>query len=153
MNDDTPTEPPRPGHRWARSDYGGGAWIEEKIPGKKTTPEGELKKRIYKAYKEWKLRNPRIAVRWLKYSVGKFMTVDGQREYYLGTPGVSDIMIGICGTCLMVEAKVAPRKQSKNQIRMQATWCATGNAYVLAYKPYQVTDALDQIVAQRGKLF
>lgn len=116
------------------------------------TPEGKLKKACREALSNWKHRTG-IYAKLISYSVGHFKTGDGQRSYRLGTDGTGDMLIGVLGTTLMVETKVPGKKQSQSQIDMQADWERTGQPYVVVYKPTDLTDALTQIAAQRGKIF
>lgn len=148
-DDPMPTTAPRPGFQWARNEFG---WCQERVPTKKGTPEGRLKKSCREALSNWKHRTG-IYAKLISYSVGHFKTRDGSRSYKLGTDGTGDMLIGVLGTTLMVETKIPGRKQSETQRDMERDWRATGQPYALVYKPQDLLDALDQIAAQRGKLF
>ena len=136
--------------RWAVTEMGR-VWVPAKS-GRKTTPEGKLKKACREALANWKHRTG-IYAKLISYSVGHFKTGDGQRNYKLGTDGTGDMLIGVLGCTLMVETKVPGRKQSPSQSDMQRDWEKTGQPYALVYRPSDLTDALDQIAAQRGHVF
>lgn len=130
----------------------GPVWKPGKPRRSGMTPEGKLKKACREALSNWKHRTG-IYAKLISYSVGRFQTPDGQRSYKLGTDGTGDMLIGVLGTTLMVETKAPGKKQSVIQLSMQADWEKTGQAYVVVYKPSDLTDALDQIAAQKGMLF
>lgn len=135
--------------RWANTEMGR-ALVPAKSSRSKTTPEGRLKKACREALANWKHRTG-IYAKLISYSVGHFTSTDGERKYKLGTDGTGDMLIGILGTTLMVETKVPGKTQSETQIAMQEDWERTGQPYALVYKPTDLTDALDQIAAQRGR--
>jgi hypothetical protein len=142
MDDNTP-----PGMRWASTEAG-----PVLVKARRKAPEGSLKKRCRVAFEKWKLQHPDVPVRLLKYSVGTFKSEAG-KPYALGTPGTGDILVGICGTCLMVETKSLTGRARDTQIAMRADWEATGNPYVMPRTAAEFTDALTQIAAQHGKIF
>jgi hypothetical protein len=137
--------------RWVATEFGP-VWKTGKPVKKGLTPEGKLKKACREALSNWKHRTG-IYAKLISYSVGHFKTRDGARSYKLGTDGTGDMLIGLLGCTLMVETKVPGRSQSESQKEMQADWERTGQPYALVYKPTDLTDALDQIAAQHGKLF
>jgi hypothetical protein len=146
MDDITP-----PGMRWASTEAGR-VLVPAKSKRSGMTPEGKLKKACREALSNWKHRTG-IYAKLISYSVGRFQTPDGQRSYKLGTDGTGDMLIGVLGTTLMVETKAPGKKQSVIQLSMQADWEKTGQRYVVVHRPTDLTDALDQIAAQKGLLF
>ena len=135
------------GYRWASTEAG-----PVLVKTKRKAPEASLKKRCRAAYEQWKLQNPSIRCRLLIYSAGNLKSEKGQ-VYAIGTPGTGDILVGICGTCLMVETKSLSGRARDTQLAMKVDWEATGNPYVMVRTVVEFTDALTQIAAQRGKLF
>ena len=129
--------------RWASGEYG-----PMLVKVKRKAPEGSLKKRCRVAYEQWKLHNPNVPTRLLKYSVGTFKSEAGQ-PYALGTPGTGDILVAICGTCLMVETKSLTGRARDTQVAMRADWEATGNPYVMPRTTAEFIAELDHIVAMR----
>lgn len=136
-----------PGMRWASTEAG-----PVLVPVKRKAPEASLKKQCRAAFEAWKRQHPGIPVRLLKYSAGNFKSEGGQ-VYALGTPGTGDILVGICGTCLMVETKSLTGRARDTQVAMRADWEATGNPYVMPRTAAEFIDALTQIAAQRGEIF
>ena len=150
MSAEPPANPPRPGHRWARSDYGGGAWIEEKIPARRgKTPHTRLKADARIAFSIWKQRTG-ISGYYLPYFVGSVM-LPGGRKASVGKRGAADSFIAVCGCVLAAEAKAGNDRASPDQIKFRDRWLKTGNPYVLYRSAKELTDALDQIAAQRGR--
>lgn len=138
MSDDAPS-----GMRWASTEAGP---VLVKVKNK--APEGSLKKRCRAAFEDWKAHNPAVPARLLKYSVGNFKSEKGQ-VYALGTPGTGDILIGLCGTCLMVETKSLNGRMRAVQTRMHVDWEMTGNPYAQVRTVAEFIAELDRIVASR----
>lgn len=135
--------------RWVQTELGP-VWRPSSKRKKGQTPEGKLKKACREALSNWKHRTG-IYAKLISYSVGHFKTSDGARSYKIGTDGTGDMLIGLLGCTLMVETKVPGRAQSQTQKEMEADWRRTGQPYALVYRPTDLTDALDQIAAQRGR--
>jgi len=116
------------------------------------TPHAKLKSQCRVELANWKRRTG-IKAKLLPYFVGKVQTRDGEHSYQVGKKGTGDDLIGLLGTCLMVEYKAGDDRQSSGQKEMQVDWEETGNPYVLVRKPTDLTDCLTQIAAQRGYIF
>ena len=125
----------------------GPVWKDEKPRKSGTTPEGKLKADCRKALSNWKHKTG-VYAKLLKYSGGAMQSEAGQ-HYAIGTTGVGDMLIGLCGTTLMVETKIHPRKQSPAQVEMQRDWERTKQPYALVYSVAEFVAALDR-VAGRG---
>lgn len=149
---DKPTEPPRPGHRWVRTDFGGGIWVQEREPKRKAqTPHTKLKADARIALSNWKQRTG-ISAYYLPYFVGK-VSLPGGRSASVGKRGAADSFIAVLGCVLAAEAKAGQDRASPDQIAFRDRWLKTGNPYVLYRSAAEFIDALDQIAAQRGRLF
>jgi len=151
MVDDKPTEPPRPGHRWSRTDFGGGMWVEERIPQRKTmTPAQILKAEGRKALSLWKQRTG-ISAYYIPYFVGQAYVGDGRvkRKYPIGKSGAADSFIAVLGTVLAAEAKANNDVLSDKQKEFRRRWIKTGNPFVEYRTAAQLVAALDRIATER----
>lgn len=150
---DRPTEPPRPGFRWARTDFGGGMWIQEPEPKRKgATPHAKLKADARAALSLWKQRTG-ISAYYLPYFVGAVMVGEGRtkRRAAVGKKGAADSFIALCGCVLAAEAKAGSDRASPDQIAFRDRWLKTGNEYVLYRSAAELVAALDRILATRGR--
>lgn len=152
-NDPMPTTPPsRPGHRWCRTEMG---WGTEPIPKRKgETPAVKLKAEARKALSLWKQRTG-ISAYYIPYFAGRVTVGDGRvkRTYPVGKKGASDSFIAVLGTVLAAEAKAGRDVLSDAQKEFRRRWVKTGCPFIEYRTPQELTDALDQIAAQRGKIF
>ena len=108
---DRPTEPPRPGHQWSRSDFGGGHWFEEKIkPTRGQHPHAKLKADARAALSNWKQRTG-ISAYYLPYFVGAVLVGDGRakRKALVGKKGAADAIAAI-RLRLVRDGDVVPRE-------------------------------------------
>lgn len=152
---DRPTEPPKPGYQWTRTDFGGGLWIQEKLkPTRGTHPHAKLKADARAALSNWKARTG-ISAYYLPYFVGSVLVGDGRakRKALIGKKGAADSFIALLGCVLAAECKTGDARATPDQIAFRDRWLATGNPYVLYRSVKEFTDALDQIAAQRGRIF
>ena len=150
---DRPTEPPRPGHRWSRTDFGGGMWVQERIPQRKTqTPAQILKAEGRKALSLWKQRTG-ISAYYIPYFVGHVYVGEGRvkRKYPIGKNGAADSFIAILGTVLAAEAKANNDVLSDKQKEFRRRWTKTGCPFVEYRTPQQLVAALDRIAAERRR--
>lgn len=153
MTDDKPTEPPRPGHQWSRSDFGGGHWFEEKIkPTRGQHPHAKLKADARAALSNWKQRTG-ISAYYLPYFVGAVLVGDGRakRKALVGKKGAADSFVALLGTVLAAEAKTGDARATPDQIAFRDRWIRTGNPYVLYRSAAEFVAALDRIVAERRR--
>jgi hypothetical protein len=102
----------------------------------------------------WKKRTG-ISAYYIPYFVGKVWLGEGRakRRGYIGKPGVADCFVATMGCVLACEVKTGSGEPSALQAAFQARWEKTGNPHIVYRRPTDLTDALDQIAAQRGKLF
>ena len=158
-DDPMPDYPPsRPGHRWVRTEMG---WGTERIP--KTTgatPHALLKKACLLSLKPWRDRTGGDTL-LLPSMVGQITVDDGTRsgrKISIGRKGQSDHLI-IVGANRVLWGVVLPeykagrdeQRHAQKVFQGKAEW--VGALYVIVRQPSDLTDALDQIAAQRGKIF
>lgn len=126
----------------------------EKKPKRAQTPAQKLKADARKALSLWKQRTG-ISAYYIPYFAGKVTVGDGRvkRTYPVGKKGAADSFIAVLGTVLAAEAKAGADVLSDAQKEFRRRWTKTGNPFVEYRTPQELVDALDQIAAQRGKLF
>jgi hypothetical protein len=139
------------GGRWIETEFGP-VWKPHTGKRRGPTPHAKLKAAARVALSNWKHRTG-IKAKLLPYFVGKVKTHDGARSYQVGKTGTGDDLIGLLGTCVMVEYKAGEDRQSPDQRDMQRDWEETGNPYVLVRKPADLTDFLDLLAAEKGYIF
>lgn len=150
-DDPMPTTPPRPGFQYARNEFG---WCQERVPTKSgQTPHAKLRHKCRDALTAWRQRVG-CSVVLLPSIVGK-MRVGGRngKDIGVGIKGQADDTILVLGTALACEYKAGHDRQSEVQQRFQQRWEAAGGVYIICRAPTDLTDALDQIASQRGKIF
>lgn len=127
-------------------------WGTEPIPKRRSiTPHTKLKADARAALSLWKQRTG-ISAYYVPYFVGQVI-LPGGRKASVGKKGCADSFIAVCGCVLAAEAKAGHDRASPDQVKFRDRWLKTGNPYVLYRSATELTDALDQIAAQRGKLF
>lgn len=124
----------------------------EKKPKRTQTPAQKLKADARKALSLWKQRTG-ISAYYVPYFAGRVTVGDGRvkRTYPVGKKGASDSFIAVLGTVLAAEAKAGSDVLSDAQKEFRRRWVKTGNPFVEYRTPQDLTDALDQIAAQRGR--
>lgn len=119
------------------------------------TPHATLKHKARAALTAWRQRmNLQIVL--LPSIVGRVRVNDGTargREIGVGKKGQADDTILVLGTAVACEYKAGSDYQKPAQRQFQERWEAAGGVYLICRKPSDLTDALDQIAAQRGRLF
>jgi len=142
-----------------------GKWISTEMgqvwkpAGKKRagqTPHALLKHRCRNALTAFRQAHG-LSVILLPSIVGRIQTMSG-KEISVGKKGQSDdtIMIGKDGVLWGVicpEYKAGSDQQRPAQKEYQAKCQAVGAIYVICRQPSDLTDALTQLLAQRGGLF
>ncbi len=159
MREQPPSEPPRPGHQWVKTDLD--LWVQEPVRRKSgQTPHAKLKAACRDALIPWRLRTGCNLV-LLPSIVGKVNVRDGTRqgkEIAVGRKGQADdtLLVGCKGQLLGVlglEYKAGADRQSEAQVAFQVRWERAGGVYVVVRSVEDMTDALDQMLAQGGRLF
>jgi len=126
-------------------------------PGRRRqTPHALLKHRCRNALTAWRQAHG-VSVVLRKSYVGKATTAAG-REVALGTRGESDDLFiigkdGVLWAVVAPEYKAGNDRQSEVQKRYEEKCLRAGIVYVICRQPSDLTDALTQILAQRGGLF
>jgi hypothetical protein len=102
----------------------------------------------------WKKRTG-ISAYYIPYFVGKVWLGDGRvkRQAYIGKKGVADCFVATMGCVLACEVKTGAGEPSALQAAFKDRWDRSGNPHIVYRKPSDLTDALDQIAAQKGLLF
>lgn len=156
---DRPTEPPKPGYQWVKTDLD--YWVQEREPKRKgATPHAMLKKACLLELAPWRRRTGADTL-LLPSIVGQITVDDGTRfgkKISVGRKGQSDHLI-LVGTNRVLWGVVLPeykagddeQRHAQKVFQGKAEW--VGAVYVIVRKPSDLTDALDQIAAQRGKIF
>jgi hypothetical protein len=147
---DEPSELPG---RWVTTEMGQ-VWK----PAKKKSQHNahnDKKAELRVVLSNWKKRTG-ISAYYIPYFVGKVWLGENPRKLrraWIGKAGVADCFVATMGCVLACEVKTGSGEPSALQAAFQARWEKTGNPHIVYRRPTDLTDALDQIAAQRGKLF
>jgi hypothetical protein len=141
--------------RWVTTEMGQ-AWKPASKKRSGQTPHALLKHRCRNALTAWRQAHE-VSVVLLPSIVGKIKTMQG-REISVGKKGQSDdtIQIGKAGALWAVvyaEYKAGSDSQRPDQKKFQDKVEEAGGTYVICRNPSDLTDALTQILAQRGGVF
>jgi hypothetical protein len=120
------------------------------------TPHALLKHRCRNALTAWRQAH-NVSVILTPSIVGRIKTMQG-KEISVGKKGQSDDLIeigkdGVLWGTIHAEYKAGKDRQSEDQKRHEDKCKAVGAMYVICRQPSDLTDALTQLLAQRGQLF
>jgi hypothetical protein len=141
--------------RWVTTEMGD-VWKPASKKRSGQTPHALLKHRCRNALTAWRQAHG-VSVILTPSIVGRIKTMQG-KEISVGKKGQSDDLIeigkdGVLWGVIHAEYKAGNDRQSEDQKRHEEKCKAVGATYVICRSPQDLTDALTQMMAQRGALF
>lgn len=140
--------------RWVQTEMGQVWKPATKKRSNQHDAHNQAKADLRKTLSLWKGRTG-ISAYYIPYFVGKVWLGEGRtkRRAYIGKPGVADCFIATMGQVIACEVKTGAGEPSALQANFRERWIKTGNPHIVYRRPTDLTDALDQIAAQKGMLF
>ena len=152
---DRPTEPPRAGYHWVKTDLD--YWVQEPERRRKSTPHGLLKQAVIAAIR--KLETPDCRPIVVPQFSGR-VTVESGAQYKAGQPGASDLLVVYYGRAIALELKAGRDQQRSSQAHWQRLFERAGGLYAIVRTPADAIEALNRARdsfllkhASEGRLF